>query len=1085
MSVSSASSSPVSRTSVVFGVVLGAFFVSGACGLIHEVAWTRLLRLIMGNGTFSTTTVLCAFMGGLALGSYLSGRFIDQRHDPLRIFALFEGVIGIYCFLLPWLINGAEPIYRFLYQNTHTSFYIFSLIRFFFSGLILLMPAIFMGATLPVLTRFLTRSPSRMGRSVGTLYAVNTFGAVLGASISGFVLIPALGVTHTIYLASLFNLLVSATAFWLYRRTLNWEDESAPVEPSPAGGVKRKVRTKGGKTAAAPPVPLSYGKGALAMLLWGYFFAGFAALVYEIAWFRALSLLIGSTVYAFSLMLTAFVLGIAVGSMIYSRFADRVRDPMRALAIIQVGIGLSALLVVPFIGKLPFFVTGVIARYIGSFWALQLAEFALCMGIMLVPTTLMGAAFPLVSRLYNQQSANVGRTVGNVYGANTVGNISGAFIGGFLLIPFLGIQNTLFLAVAANILVGCLFLMLTHRFRPLVRWIAIAVVVVATGTGIASVPQWDPAKMSFGPYHTALRLSRETALSRSALEKMNAHSKILFHKEGLSTTVTVKEVAKGVRALYINGKPDASTHADLAHQELVAHVPLMFHSQPRSALVIGLASGISLGSVSRYPLDRIDCVEISPAMLEACRYFDAYNYRVLDDPRVEVIVADGRNHLLLTDRTYDVIISQPSNPYLAGVADLFTREYFELCRMRLNEGGVMCTWMQAYKMDLDTFRSIVKTFHSVFPDMSFWRSGKSDCLLIGTRGPQTMDYRLLKERLASEAIGADLKRIDIDTVPEFLVQLVMGARGVKNFSTPAKIHTDDNALVEFSAPRALTRTVLQLPLVEAIEENREAALDFLTVSDGDPVLSKELNIVKKTAERFITARGHVFQAYSLYNRNQTTEASAELQRAAALSPADAMLKEFNAADHHRAFSLTQRGKIDESAALYQTMVQRVPGDEKAHYNLALALKLQGNPQAALRHYREAVRLKPDYITAIYNVGEISEQLGDLDTAFSAYRRALVLNPDLVPALNSLARLLAVHSDSNRRNHLEAVHLAEKACHLTGHKDPYMLETLSVAYEAAGRHEDTYITARQALSLAREAGDNRLIQRLNSRLENLP
>lgn len=1076
----------VASLRAVGAVVLSAFFVSGACGLIHEVAWTRLLRLVMGNTTFSITTVLCAFMGGLALGSYLGGRFIDRRHDPLRIFAFLEGAIGIYCFMLPWLINGAEPIYRFLYQNTHTSFYVFSLVRFVFSGVILLIPATFMGATLPVLTRFLTRSPAHMGRSVGTLYAINTFGAVLGVFISGFVLIPGLGVTRTIYLASGFNLLVSATGFWLYRRTLHWVDETAPVEPTPAPArrTKRKPRNKGEKTAADLPAPLRYGKGALTGLLWGYGFAGFAALVYEIAWFRTLSLLIGSTVYAFSLMLTTFVLGIAVGSMVYSRFVDRVRDPMRALAIIQIGIGGSALLVVPIIGQLPFFVTGLIARYIDSFWALQLAEFALCLGVMLIPTTLMGAAFPLASRLFNQESEQVGRSVGSVYGANTVGNITGAFIGGFILIPFIGIQHTIIFAVATNILVSCIFLMLTQGFKPLIRWVVAAAVVVAIGTGITAVPEWDAARMSFGPYHNALRLSRETALSRSALEKMEAASKVLFHKEGLTTTVTVKEVAKGVRALYINGKPDASSHADLPHQVLVAHVPLMFHTRPRTALVIGLASGISVGSAGRYPLEKIDCVEISPAMLEACRYFDAYNYQILDDPRVQVIVNDGRNHLLLTDRTYDVIISQPSNPYIAGVADLFTREYFELCHMRLNEGGVMCTWMQAYKMDLDTFRSIVKTFHSIFPDMSFWRSGKSDCLLIGTKGPQSMDYGLLKKRLGSEAIAADLRRIGIYSAPEFLAQLVMGKRGVEHFSEKGTIHTDDNALVEFSAPRALTRTVLQLPLLEAIEEHREANLDFLTAPDDDRATVEELATFKKVAERFITARGHVFRAYILHNRNQAQEASAELKKAAALNPADAILKEFNASDHRRAFYLAKGGKIGQAIALYQRMIQRVPGDEKAHYNLALALKLQGRLHAALRHYREAVRLKPDYVIAVYNVGEVSQQLGDLDAAFSAYQKALKLKPDLIPALNSLAWLFAVGPDQGRRDPIKAVRLAEKANKLTDHQETYLLETLSVAYEAAGRHADAADTVQQALSLARKVGDNRLVQRLNSRLEHL-
>lgn len=1089
MASTSTADSPGPDISHISIAVLGAFFVSGACGLIHEVAWTRLLRLIMGNTTFSITTVLCAFMGGLALGSYLGGRFIDRRHDPLRIFAFLEGSIGIYCMLLPWLINGAEPIYRFLYQNTQTSFYVFSLIRFLFSGAILLIPATFMGATLPVLTRFLTRSPSLIGRSVGTLYATNTFGAVLGVSVCGFVLIPAMGVTRTIYLASMFNLLVSATGFWLFWRTRDFVEQKPVTEsptPSPKHHSRSKSRKKDKKTAPAPLEPIRYGKGALIGLLWGYGLSGFAALVYEIAWTRALSLLIGSTVYAFSLMLTAFVLGIAIGSMVYSRFVDRVRDPMRALAIIQVGIGGSALIVVPFIDKLPYYVTGMIARYIGSFWALNFAEFALCLGVMLIPTILMGAAFPLANRLYNQESANVGHTVGNVYGANTIGNISGAFIGGFVLIPFIGIQNTIFFAVAANIIVSCIFLMLTQGFGSITKWIATAAIVIVTGTSIAAIPPWDPGRMSFGPYHTALRISRESLLSPSALEKMDAQNKVLFHKEGLTTTVTVKQIAKGVRALYVNGKPDASSLQDLPHQELVAHVPLMFHTHPRSALVVGLASGISVGSAGLHPLEQIDCVEISPAMVEACRYFDAYNYRILDDPRVQIIVNDGRNHMLLTDRSYDVIISQPSNPYLAGIADLFTREYFELCRKRLNEGGVMCTWMQAYKMDLDTFRSIVKTFYSVFPDMSFWRSGTTDCLLIGTKGPQSMDYKTLKERLASKPIAADFKRIDIHNAPEFLLHFVMGARGVENFSAPAVIHTDDNALVEFSAPRSLTRTTFQLPLLEDIEKYREADLGFLTVSEDDPEITEELATVKQTAERFIAARGQVFLAYILKKRNQVQKASEALQKANALNPSDPMLKEFNAEDHYRAFKLAKAGKMSQAAAVYRTMVQRVPGDEKAHYNLALALKRMGNLNGALRHYKEAARLKPDYVIAVYNVGEVSQQLGDLDTAFSSYQKALKLKPDMIPALNSLARLFAAGPDQDRRNPTKAVRLAEKANHLTNNQDPYLLETMGVAYTAAGRQADADATFQKAFSIAEKTGDRQLVQQLKARLkQNLP
>ena len=320
---------PVASSRAVGTVVLCAFFLSGACGLVHEVAWTRLLRLVMGNTVFTITTVLCAFMGGLALGSFLGGRFIDRRKDPLRVFAFLEGSIAVYCFLLPWLIPGAEPIYRWIYQNTHTSFYLFSLIKFLFSGTLLLIPATFMGATLPVLSRFFVRSLDQVGYPVGVLYSINTFGAVLGGAAAGFFLIPNLGVTLTIRTACLFNALVAVTAYYLYRRfgadlqeTAVVREEVRKVQEIAEMGRKTKKK-KGGHTrgTATPviPVRIVYGPRPMMLLLIGYGISGFAALVYEIAWTRALVLLIGSSVYAFSMILTAFVLGIALGSMGYAK----------------------------------------------------------------------------------------------------------------------------------------------------------------------------------------------------------------------------------------------------------------------------------------------------------------------------------------------------------------------------------------------------------------------------------------------------------------------------------------------------------------------------------------------------------------------------------------------------------------------------------------------------------------------------------------------------------------------------------------------------------------------------------------------
>jgi spermidine synthase len=1071
MSHSSIRKVPVASLQAVGTGVLCAFFVSGACGLIHEVAWTRLLRLVMGNTTFSITTVLCAFMGGLALGSYLGGRIIDRRDDPLRVFAFLEGTIALYCFVLPWLIDGTQPIYRLIYQNTHTSFYVFSLIRFVFSGLLLLVPATLMGATLPVLSRFFVRSPERLGWSVGILYAVNTFGAVLGASATGFLLIPHLGVLKTIYLACVFNTMVCVVSYLLYRQTLVRSQESVPgaTRPKKALRPKRKKRPE--------PVTdrrLPYGQRALVAVLIGYAFSGFAALVYEIAWTRALSLLIGSTVYAFSMMLTAFVLGLAVGSMLYARFVDRVRDPMRALAVIEVAIGLSALAVVPFIDRLPFFVTDLISRFSESFWLLQLVEFALILLIMLVPTVLMGAAFPLANRLFNQESTSVGRSVGTVYGCNTVGTILGSFVGGFILIPWIGIQHTIFAAVSVNILVGSVFFALSRRWSPVPRWLVAASVIVLAGGGIAFTPTWDVSLMSFGPFHEAARVSRATAQSRSALEELAGKSEVLFHKEGLSTTVTVKQIAGRALALYINGKPDASSLSDLASQEMVAHVPLLLHSEPRSALVIGLASGITLGSAGLYPVEHLDCVEIEPAIIEACRYFDEYNYHILDDPRVNVIIADGRNYLALTQKTYDVIMSQPSNPYFAGIADLFTREFFQVCRQHLAAQGIMCTWLQSYHMDLESFRSIVRTFHSVFPNMTLWRTGKSDCLLVGSKGRLAVDYKVLTQRMRTEAIAADLKRIEINTIPDYLGHLVMGQDGAKGFAQGAPIHTDDNALLEFSAPRALTREVYHWALVEAIEQYREADLSFLAASEHD---AEALAVIKDQAARFIEARGHVFQAHIYMNQGLRDQAIAELRKAAALNPGDGMLKEFNAARHKEAFTLARRGQIRQAIDVYRTMLTILPNDEKAHYNLATLLKRQGKFEEAIAHYSDAVRLKPDYTYAYYNLGELAQRQGKVEEALKHYRRALLLMPELVPALNNLAWLLATYPDPVYRDVPAAIRLAEKACELMNNKEPLLLYTLSVTYAAAGRFSDAQATAKKALNLVLATGNHRLAEKV--------
>ena len=1045
-----------SRTVVI--LILCAFFISGAAGLIHEVVWTRLLRHIMGNTVYSITTVLCAFMGGLALGSFVGGRIIDRRSDPLRVFAILEGIIALYCLALPLLINGAEPLYRFFYQYTHNSPYIFALIRFFFSGLILLVPATFMGASLPVLTRFFANASGRIGWSVGTVYGINTFGAVLGTVVAGFVLIPGLGVIKSIYAACILNATVAILSYLFFRLTASWPNESVLAQAGkPENNVKHKSKEKkknkfiskfkfSSASYSQPP------EKALLLILAGYGLAGFSSLVYEIAWTRVLSMLIGSSTYAFSMMLTAFILGLAIGSTVCAKFADRIHNPIRALAVIEVIIGFSAIAMVPVFGFLPFFVANMISRFMGSFWHLQIAEFLIIFFMMFIPTLLMGAAFPVVNRIFANRNEKIGRSVGTVYGANTIGTIIGSFVGGFVLIPLFGIQSTIFAAALINVAVGILFWEMHRPFLPAKRVKGIAVTVIVAILVIAVIPKWDASHMSFGPFYAASRMDEDAAPpSSDSMRKFAESLKVLFYKEGVDTTVTVKEDPTGIISLSVNGKSDASTGMeDLLTQGMLAHVPLMLHPDPKNALVVGLASGITLGTAGLYPLESLDCVEISPAMREASHYFDKYNHNILKDPRVNLITADGRNYLSLSNKKYDIIISEPSNPWMAGVADLFTKEFFDLCRKSLNPQGIMCEWLHIYNMDLETFRSIVYTFYTAFPNATIWKPAYGDCLLIGSIGDMSVDYSSFIKRMSNPAIASDLKRINLASPNVFLGRLMMGPAGIKQMTQGAALHTDDNALVEFAAPRAMTNAVsFQPDLINALRLNWEADLSFLTAK---PANNLKLMTSKKAIADFIQARKYLFQSDFYYSWDQEEEGLQELNYAIGLHAPAEVFTEFTEDLYAHAMNLAKSGNTEHANVIFNILTNQ---------------------------YAEVVKHNPGDFNTRNVYAEFLYRTGRAGEALQQYRTLLKINPKQTLIMNNIATIL-LNKQFAYYNPSEALILAKKASELAGNNNALYLYTLSVSYEALGKTAEAKEAAYKAWTLARKTGDQGLVSLIQSR-----
>ncbi|MCK4513085.1 fused MFS/spermidine synthase, partial [bacterium] len=675
-----------------------------------------------------------------------------------------------------------------------------------------------MGATLPVLSKYFTTKYDNLGMTVGRLYAVNTFGAVIGSFAAGFVLMPRFGIIGTVFIAAGINIVVSVLVFARYRREkaeegrghspgIRKRDAKLRDASKPAQGARSDERPSSERETKPELMQPESRNWVLGLVLMALACSGFAALVYQVAWMRTLSLTIGSSVYAMSLILTAYILGLAIGTTIFSRFVDRSRHLLSALGTLQVGIGAAALLVVPVLGKLPVWMVAVVESNKGSFATLMFVEFAIVFLVILIPTVLMGGIFPTAIRICTRRVESVGRSVGNVYAANTVGNIVGAFAGGFLLIPWLGIQRTIAVAVVVNLVLGITILLSSTSPTRVRKFVAAGVAALLLVAVVPVMPSWDPVIMSSGAYlYADMYMNEARSWDVSKEDAIRLFGTVLYHKEGVATTVTVRQARSDIY-LQSNGKTEASTGPDMRTQKLLAHAPMMLHQDPRDVLVIGLASGVTAGAALSYPIESIDCVEIAPAMIEVAEtFFAEANGHCMDDPRLRMVIEDGRNHVAFTERRYDVMISQPSNPWIAGISNLFTREFFTLARDRMNPGGVVGMWFQAYNMSPDEFRMIVQTFSDVFTYASVWELDPGvDYMLVGTVDEMSLDYGLLTRRLADESVGADLRSVGVHTPLDYTGLFLMGSAAMTSYAGDAPIHTDNGLQLEFSAPKNMYR----------------------------------------------------------------------------------------------------------------------------------------------------------------------------------------------------------------------------------------------------------------------------------------
>jgi spermidine synthase len=905
------------------GILFACFFLSGATGLVYQVVWLRLLTPILGQTVYAITTVLAAFMAGLALGSLLFGRWAPRIRNHVRVYGWLEIGIGLSCVALPWGLTGAARAYLELDRALALSPSAFGVVQFAAVFLLLLVPTSFMGGTLPVLSQALAAGASKPGRAVGALYAVNTFGAVLGVAWAGYAALPAFGNRTTIAIAAAANVLVGLLA-------LGW----SRVQQAPPRAADR---ISVAPTSASPSREVVSRWGAwLTVIALGV--SGAVSMIYEVAWTRALALVIGSSTYAFTAMLVAFLTGIAGGSALYSwLWSGRPARP-GTLAALQLGIGVAGTGALLVFERMP----GLVIAGLGHSMTpgfVNVLHFTVAVLCLLPSTLLIGATFPCAVAVAGRGADRIGGDVGRIYAVNTAGAIAGTMLAGFILVPAMGVNAALRLGMGVNLVLAVvLFIASVPAARPS-AWLGVAGSVAVAGALLFIAP-WDQRVLIAGPAVYASQYI--AAAADGGLSRALRQQGLVFYRDGLSGTVAVQRIGENI-FLRVNGKVDASSTGDVPTQLMAGHLPMLAHPNPKRVLVIGLGSGVTVAAVARYPVERIDVVEIEPAIVEASAFFSELNRSVLADPRVRLTIGDARNFLLTTRERYDVIVSEPSNPWISGLASLFTIEFFDLARAHLRPGGTMSQWIHVYRLLPDDIRLVVRTFRTVFPATSMWQPVRSDILLLGRTGPGdrsppgSLDIGAVRAHFESSAgVRADLARSGIGGWPGLFGFFALSEADAARFADGAGLHTDDRLQLEFTAPRAMYLDTRDANVAELKRYRIEKSPEMSGAAPAD----------------IGTAEARYWIGQALIRRRDFVGAAAEYEHALEKNPGHAL--SLVALSGVR----SELGRPVEALALARRVLVRHPGDAGAMLAAGIALARLGRRGEALDVLERGAALDP-------------------------------------------------------------------------------------------------------------------------------
>ncbi len=953
------------------------FFVSGASGLIYQVVWSRMMTLTFGRSVLAVGIVLAAFMAGLALGSYLLGKFSDKSRNPLRLYAIYELGIGVTALATSFLLMRMAPFYVWLHSAFGDSPFALSTVRFLIAFLILIVPTILMGATLPILSRVVIRRLEWVGHELGKLYAINTLGAVAGTIAAGFFLISRFGLYGAIFIAVAGNLSVGLLAWFASMRPelSNLETVDQQREASGSVAVSDETLTR--------PVSI--------LLLFIFAMSGLASFSYEIFWTRSLVFILGNTTYAFTLMLTAFLSGIALGGYGIRFLADRVKSRLQLFAAIEILIGVLSAASLPLLFYIleSESIQSFISKMSSQLGLLVLSESMVALLIMLLPATLIGATLPLMGRIFVSDLQHTGTTVGKVYAVNTLGNVVGALLPGLLILPLMGIQKGILLMACLNVCLGIMIL-IWHWKKTMPLAVAPVGVFLLFSILLVDMP------ISF-QFPTSTQTMKDA---------------VLFYEEGgLVTTKVWSVVNSGKKIISVDGVNIGGTNDVDYKQQILAHLPKLLLKAYESELSIGLGSGILIGESARHKqLQKIVCAEISPSVVRGAEYFSKENYDILNNARTEIIVDDIGHFLQTTQDKYDIISADgKTDEKYSSNAFSYSQDYYQFLRQHLAPGGLVIQWIPA-ALPSSQYNLVLRTFLDSFPHVTHWyfppvgRFSMSNTFLIGSNDSIDIDPVWMNQTLATDSEAFQgIHKYGLKNAEDVLAHFVAGEATLRRMVPEGPINSVERPYYEFYSPGDYSG--------ELRDREFENHKMFMSIRGQDFerfVLSGLSGQDRDRLQTGFRAEGVFLRGHGAQLRNEPyTIALENFHQAVNMAPLSEVLKSQIVAYINEQFrNFYSRGDYTNALAFLRLAIDVSPENAEAHEDYGMMLRLTDQSEAAVLELQRALELNPSLVFARRTLGQIYASRGESNKALEQWSKALSSDPDDVGTLATIGVHLA-------------------------------------------------------------------------------